>query len=340
MGAAKSRFREFDQAGQKQAKDIAGDVPPPKAAVKVDVHLSRFSGDYRTPAQALVSPTELGRPPGQLNSTLHRCIPEQTPRPSPLSPSFPPAHTSIAVMTQANLLSPPSQIPPPTALALSQKAPLVLSTTPTSALPWPLSLLFSRETPETWTIHENLFLSTLRTGDENAALQILQRLESRFGDQNERIITLRGIYNEATSKSDADLEKVFDAYEKILRDDPTNMSIRKRRVAVLKALGRTNDAITAVTMLLQNSPTDAEAWAEASELYASTGAWGQAIFCAEEVLLITPNAWTVSFSQPFPVPSATKATITNPPSRHTPTLQHYTTSPPPPTTPPTSLPSH
>ncbi|KAB2100683.1 hypothetical protein AG0111_0g10921 [Alternaria gaisen] len=195
-------------------------------------------------------------------------------------------------MTQANLLSPPAQIPPPTALALSQKAPLVLSTTPTSNLPWPLSLLFSRETPETWTIHENLFLSTLRTGDENAALSILQRLEARFGDHNERIVTLRGIYNEATSKSDADLEKVFEAYEKILRDDPTNMSIRKRRVAVLKALGRTGDAITAVTVLLQYSPTDAEAWAEASDLYASQAAWGQAIYCAEEVLLITPNAWS------------------------------------------------
>ncbi|KAI4928717.1 hypothetical protein J4E85_005335 [Alternaria conjuncta] len=195
-------------------------------------------------------------------------------------------------MTQANLLSPPAQIPPPTALALSQKAPLVLSTTPTSTLPWPLSLLFSRETPETWTIHENLFLSTLRTGDENAALSILQRLEARFGDHNERIITLRGIYNEATARSDAELEKVFEAYEKILRDDPTNMSIRKRRVAVLKALGRTADAITAVAVLLKNSPTDSEAWAEASELYASQAAWGQAIYCAEEVLLITPNAWS------------------------------------------------
>jgi tetratricopeptide (TPR) repeat protein len=165
------------------------------------------------------------------------------------------------------------------------------SSSPTSTLPWPLSLLFSRETPETWTIHENLFLSTLRTGDENAALSILQRLEARFGDHNERIITLRGIYNEATSKSDADLEKVFEAYEKILRDDPT-------RVAVLKALGRTADAITAVTVLLQNSPTDAEAWAEASELYATQAAWGQAIYCAEEVLLITPNAWSVSTLTP------------------------------------------
>ncbi|KAF2854762.1 hypothetical protein T440DRAFT_416315 [Plenodomus tracheiphilus IPT5] len=195
-------------------------------------------------------------------------------------------------MAQANLLSPPSQIPPQTALALSQKAPLILSSAPTSSLPWPLSLLFSRETPESWTIHENLFYAALRTGDEASARSILSRLEDRFGEHNERIITLRGIFNEATAQSNGDLEKVFDGYEKILREDPTNMSIRKRRVAVLKALGRTQDAITAVTMLLQNSPTDAEAWAEASELYAGQQAWGQAIYCAEEVLLITSNAWT------------------------------------------------
>ncbi|KAH4071225.1 ER membrane protein complex subunit 2 [Parastagonospora nodorum] len=195
-------------------------------------------------------------------------------------------------MSQANLLSPPTHIPPPTALALSQKAPLILSHPPTSSLPWPLSLLFSRETPESWTIHENLFYSALRTGDETSAQAILQRLEARFGDQNERIITLRGIYNEATAQSDADLERVFEGYEKILKEDPTNMSVRKRRVAVLKALGRTQDAITAITVLLQNSPTGVEAWAEASELYASQAAWGQAIYCAEEVLLIMPNAWS------------------------------------------------
>jgi ER membrane protein complex subunit 2 len=195
---------------------------------------------------------------------------------------------------QANLLSPPTYIPPKTALDLSQKAPLILSHPPTSSLPWPLSLLFSRETPESWTIHENLFYSALRTGDETSARAILERLEARFGEHNERIITLRGIFNEAIAQSDKDLEKVFDGYEKILKEDPTNMSIRKRRVAVLKALGRTQDAITAITALLQNSPTDVEAWAEASELYASQGAWGQAIFCAEEVLLVMPNAWSVS----------------------------------------------
>lgn len=104
---------------------------------------------------------------------------------------------------------------------------------------------------------------------------------------------MRGIYEEALAKDDKDLERIFDGYEKVLKADPTNMSIRKRRVAVLKSLGRTAEAITALTVLVDNSPTDAESWAELSELYASTGAWGQAIFCLEEVLLILPNSWSV-----------------------------------------------
>lgn len=47
--------------------------------------------------------------------------------------------------------------------------------------------------------------------------------------------------------------------------------------------------------LLDNSPTDAEAWSELSDLYLQQGLYAQAIFSLEEVLLITPNAWNVSF---------------------------------------------
>lgn len=202
-------------------------------------------------------------------------------------------------MVQANLLTPPSRIPPKTALQLSQKAPLILSSAPTSSLPWPLSLLFSRETPETWAIHENLLLAALRTGDDAAARQILDRLTTRFGAENERMVALKGVYDEALAKDDRELEKVFNDYETVLKQDPTNFSVRKRRVAILKSLGRTADAITALTVLLDNSPTDAEAWAELSELYASNGAWGQAIFCLEEVLLMMPNAWSVRLPLEF-----------------------------------------
>lgn len=193
---------------------------------------------------------------------------------------------------QANLLSPPQTIPPKAALALSQKAPPILSSSPTSSLPWPLSLLFSTETPSTWTIHENLFLAALRTGDDDSARKILDRLTTRFGTQNERLITLRGIYEESQAKTDKELEQVFDNYEQILRENPTNFGIRKRRVAIVKSLGRTNDAITALTVLLENSPTDAEAWAELADLYAGIGEYARAIYSLEEVLLIVPNAWS------------------------------------------------
>jgi len=244
----------------------------------------------REPTCIMVPPAVWHRPVMKLGRTGPPHSFTSTGRPRLQLSSLPPR--PAAAMAATNLLSLPSSIPPPTALALSQKAPRILASSPTSSLPWPLSLLFSRETPESWAIHENLFLSALRTGDEKAAAQILSRLESRFGEHNERILVLRGIYNEATAQTTGDLEKVFEGYEKILREDPTNMSIRKRRVAVLKSLGRINDAITAITVLLQNSPTDVEAWAEASELYASQCAWGQAIYCAEEVLLTAPTSWS------------------------------------------------
>ncbi|KAF2733737.1 protein prenylyltransferase [Polyplosphaeria fusca] len=195
-------------------------------------------------------------------------------------------------MAQTNLLSPPSTISPPTALQLSQKAPRIIANPPTSSLPWPLSLLFSAETPEAWVTHENALYACLRTHDDAAARQLLDRLSARFGESNERIITLRGIYEEATAKNNGELEVVFKKYEDILKQDPTNFGVRKRRVAVLKSLGRTSDAITALTMLVESSPTDLEAWAELGEMYAKVGEWARAIWCAEEVLLVMPNSWS------------------------------------------------
>lgn len=59
-------------------------------------------------------------------------------------------------------------------------------------------------------------------------------------------------------------------------------------------MGKITDAIAALTEILDNSPIDAEAWSELADLYLSQGAYSQDIFCLEEVLLITPNAWNVS----------------------------------------------
>ena len=49
-----------------------------------------------------------------------------------------------------------------------------------------------------------------------------------------------------------------------------------------------------LTNLVDMSPTDAEAWAELSDLYLTQGLYSQAIFALEEVLVLAPNAWNVS----------------------------------------------
>ena len=67
----------------------------------------------------------------------------------------------------------------------------------------------------------------------------------------------------------------------------------KRRIALLQSLDKIPEAIGALVELLEFSPTDAEAWAELSDLYLSQALYAQACFCLEEVLLICPNAWNV-----------------------------------------------
>jgi len=196
-------------------------------------------------------------------------------------------------LSQPSLLTPPATVSPQTALHLSQRAPLLLSKSPTSSLPWPLSLLFNTETPDTWTIHENALYASLRTGDDATARQLLSRLTARFGEENPRVLTLRGIYEETVAKNNAELEAVLKNYDKFLKDDPTLFPIRKRRAVVLKALGRTQDAVAALVELVDQSPADAEAWAELGDLYKELGSFSQAIYCWEEVLLFAPNSWAV-----------------------------------------------
>lgn len=69
--------------------------------------------------------------------------------------------------------------------------------------------------------------------------------------------------------------------------------VSKRRIALLRSMKRIPEAVVALNKFLESSPTDAEAWAELSDIYLSQGQFQQSIFALEEVLLISPNAWNV-----------------------------------------------
>ncbi|KAI9808290.1 MAG: hypothetical protein M1825_004747 [Sarcosagium campestre] len=191
------------------------------------------------------------------------------------------------------LLHPPAHISPSIALQLSQQAPLLLKTSLSASSKGPLSILSTTETSDTWTLYEHLLLSCLRTRDDESAKVCLERLKERFGESNERVMGLQGMYDEAIAEDDVALNTTLKRYEVILKEDPTNNPIAKRKVALLRSLSRPIDAIAALVKLLEASPTDPEAWSELSELYLSQGLFAQAMFSLEEVLLMAPNAWNI-----------------------------------------------
>lgn len=102
------------------------------------------------------------------------------------------------------------------ALHLAQQAPAILGPNPTKAT------TSTTGTAEEYSQLEQLFLACLRTGDDQSAQACLDRLTHRFGPANERVMGLCGLYQEATAKDRAALEKCLEEYEKILSESPVN----------------------------------------------------------------------------------------------------------------------
>lgn len=119
-------------------------------------------------------------------------------------------------------LSSPMQQPHAEALALSQEAPHHLRKYTASKIPFPIPFLSKPESPELWTTYERLLLSCLRTGDDKSAFMCLEKLIERFGASNERVMGLRGLYQESVAEGGPALEKVLREYEVVLSEDPTN----------------------------------------------------------------------------------------------------------------------
>ncbi len=129
-------------------------------------------------------------------------------------------------MSPTSLIHPPYPLPSSAALQISQQAPRVLKSSSTLSLPYPLSLLLSTETPDTWTALENLLLACLRTGDDAAARECLARLKARFGEANERVMALAGMVDEAVARDAKALEGVLRTYQEILKAEPANVVSR------------------------------------------------------------------------------------------------------------------
>ena len=77
-------------------------------------------------------------------------------------------------------------------------------------------------------------------------------------------------------------------YDDLLAQAPAEQRLMKRRIACLKAAGRVEEAIKALTSYLDTFMGDVAAWTAAA-LYAARGRFAQAVFCWEEVIVAQPQ---------------------------------------------------
>lgn len=127
----------------------------------------------------------------------------------------------------SSLLHPPAHLPPAVALQLSQQAPSLLASKPSVISQYSINSLFSEaESSELWTTYEHLMLSCLRTGDEKSATLCLERLIARFGAGNERLMALKGLFEEATAEDEIALQAILSNYENILAESSSNIVCR------------------------------------------------------------------------------------------------------------------
>ena len=163
---------------------------------------------------------------------------------------------------------------------------------------------------EVWAAYELVFFSLLAYGryppskqkssnteaDAPAEMKLAQQyinlLSNQFPDSL-RVKRLEGMIWEA--KGEADL--AMGEYEDILAEDPSNLLVVKRQVAVYRARGGSQrpgalaEAARRLSEYLTTFCSDAEGWLMLQELYLLTQQYKRAAFCIEELILINPMSY-------------------------------------------------
>ncbi|XP_063227537.1 ER membrane protein complex subunit 2-A-like [Bacillus rossius redtenbacheri] len=132
---------------------------------------------------------------------------------------------------------------------------------------------------------EQVCVAALDCNRQEVAELCLKALRAEF-PTSLRVHRLRVLQLEALQQYD----EALDLLEKIIKQDETNAAPRKRKVAILKAKGRTSDAIKELTEYLKKYMSDQEGWQELCELYLFEQDFNKAAFCMEEIILHNPHS--------------------------------------------------
>uniref|UniRef100_H3DDC1 ER membrane protein complex subunit 2 n=1 Tax=Tetraodon nigroviridis TaxID=99883 RepID=H3DDC1_TETNG len=137
-----------------------------------------------------------------------------------------------------------------------------------------------------WIIYEQVMIAALDCSRDDLALTCLHELEKQFSDSH-RVKRLSGMRLEALERYD-EANKDYDA---ILQEDPTNTAARKRKISILKAQGKSTEAIRELNEYLEQFVGDHEAWHEKCvELLLKQHDFRKLFFALQELMMTnTPN---------------------------------------------------
>ncbi|EPX75134.1 TPR repeat protein Oca3/ER membrane protein complex Ecm2 [Schizosaccharomyces octosporus yFS286] len=134
-----------------------------------------------------------------------------------------------------------------------------------------------------WDVYQKVFVAALIVKEDTLAKKCWNRLNDRF-NKSPRVDGLYGMYLEATST----FEDALSYYNQKIFEDPTNTIIHKRKLSLLRSVGKTKECMNGLIEYVDTFYTDIEAWAELADLYFSVEAYQKAAFCYEEMLLLQP----------------------------------------------------
>ena len=135
-----------------------------------------------------------------------------------------------------------------------------------------------------YNLYEQICIAALEEDETSLAEEYLTKLTKTF-KSSQRVSRLQGMCLEAKEM----FTEALALYDEVLKENPANSLIKKRKVAIYRAQDKNTDAVAELHSILRLFPADTSSWIELAELHTSLSEYPSAAHCYEEVILIDPH---------------------------------------------------
>lgn len=133
-------------------------------------------------------------------------------------------------------------------------------------------------------LYEQMFLASLDMKLDDKASSYLGKLSRQLPGCG-RVQRLQGMLLEAKG----DYDGAIALYDRLLQENPANISVLQRTAATYKAQGNFNEALSELNKIVELNSADATVWNEIADIHIRLSNYDEAAFCLEEVTLLDPN---------------------------------------------------